>query len=513
MAHRCLVCAPLVAKSVDDMVAKIGQAKAAGADLVELRVDHIQGFNPQADLPTLLNARTLPAIVTYRPTWEGGEYIGDEGPRLQALHLAADLGADYVDVELQCATEFIAARKSKSEQSATKFIVSNHNYNFTPSEDELGALAAKVVATGADIVKLVTTAEHITDVGRVLKLQTRAQIPTITLVMGPKGLISRILAPKFGGYLTFGTLASGQESAPGQPTLGDLIKVYRIKQINADTKVYGIVGNPVGHSKGPLLHNPAFAETGHNAVYVPLLVDDLAAFLKVFDAPDFAGFSVTIPFKEDAIELADEVDSLAKDIGAVNTLVRKSDGKFVGYNTDCDGALSAIEDGLRARGMASSEGSPLAGKTFVVIGAGGAGKALAFGAKVRGATVIVANRNFQRAQELAASCGATAIPLAELASLPPSPGMVLANSTSVGMHPNVTASPLLDKEALRKYDLVFDAVYNPLETRLLREAKEMGAAVVSGIEMFIRQAIGQFELFTQGPAPRELMRNIIEGFH
>ncbi|KAL2620382.1 hypothetical protein R1flu_000587 [Riccia fluitans] len=513
MAQRCKVCAPLVAMSVEQMVAKIDQAKIAGADLVELRVDHIKNFNPETDLPALLNARTLPAIVTYRPTWEGGQYVGDEAPRLQALHLAADLGAEYVDVELQCATEFLASRKTRANQSGTKFIVSNHNYEFTPTEEVLGALYIKVVATGADIVKLVTTAQDITDVGRMMKLQSRAQIPTITLVMGPKGVISRILAPKFGGFLTFGTLSSGQESAPGQPTLADLINTYRIKEINVDTKVYGIIGNPVGQSKGPYLHNPAFAETGHNSVYVPLLVDNLAAFLKVFDSPDFAGFSVTIPFKEDAVVCADEVVPLAKDIGAVNTLVRKKDGKFVGYNTDCDGALSAIEDGLRACGLDSSGGSPLAGKTFVVIGAGGAGKALAFGAKVRGATVIVANRNFQRAQELAALCGATAVPLTELASISPSPGMVLANSTSLGMHPKVGDSPLPDKEALKNYALVFDAVYNPVETRLLREAKEMGAAVVSGNEMFIRQAIGQFEHFTEGPAPRQLMRSIIEAFN
>jgi 3-dehydroquinate dehydratase/shikimate dehydrogenase len=177
-------------------------------------------------------------------------------------------------------------------------------------------------------------------------------VPIIGLVMNNRGFISRVLCPKFGGYLTFGSLEKGKESAPAQPTAADLINVYNIRQIGPDTKVFGIIGNPVGHSKSPILHNEAFRSVGLNAVYVPFLVDDLAKFLQTYSSPDFAGFSCTIPHKEAAVRCCDEVDPIARDIGAVNTIIRKPDGKLVGFNTDYVGAISAIEDGIRGFYMA-----------------------------------------------------------------------------------------------------------------------------------------------------------------
>ncbi|KAH9552617.1 hypothetical protein CY35_09G075800 [Sphagnum magellanicum] len=505
----CLICAPLVARSVSQMLTQMQEAKANGADVVESRVDHIPGFNAAKDLPVLLNARTLPMIVTARAKWEGGVYEGEETERQKLLQLAVKLGADYVDIELQVARDFIATLKQNKIVSETKVIVSNHNWEVTPSLQEIGELVARIQSTGADIVKFATTATNITDVSRVLHLLAHSQVPTIALVMGPKGVIGRILCPKYGGYLTFGALSKGQESAPGQPTLADLSHVYRVGQVGRDTKVFGIIGNPVYHSKSPILHNAAFEKCGIDAVYVPFLVEDLAEFLSVYSVPDFSGFSVTIPHKEAALKCCDEVDPIAKAIGAVNTIVRKSDGKLVGYNTDCDGALTAIEDGLHESGLASEgASSPLKGKLFVVIGAGGAGKALAFGARERGARVVIANRNFGRAKELAAAVGGEAIQLEKLSEFRPETGMVLANSTSIGMQPDIDQSPI-PKDALSAYCLVFDAVYTPRTTKLLREAAEVGAAVVSGMEMFIRQAYGQFELFTGQPAPKELMREIV----
>jgi len=211
------------------------------------------------------------------------------------------------------------------------------------------------------------------------------------------------------------------------------------------------------------------------------------------------------------VTCCDEVQPLAQSIGAVNTIVRRqSDGKLIGYNTDCEGAISAIEDGLKGEtgSINSGSSSPLAGRTFVLVGAGGAGRALAFGAKQRGAHVIIANRNYERAKSLANSVGGEAIAVEQLNSFRPETGAVLANTSAVGMQPNVNATPL-SKEALEAYTLVFDAVYTPRETRLLREAKEAGKIVVSGLEMFIRQAIGQYELFTGKPAPTELIRKIV----
>ncbi|CAN0855970.1 Bifunctional 3-dehydroquinate dehydratase/shikimate dehydrogenase, chloroplastic [Linum grandiflorum] len=505
-----LICVPIMADSVDDMLVKASQAKSAGADLVEIRLDSLTNFvSPRQGLTTLINGSPLPTLCTYRPRWEGGQYDGDETQRLDVLKLAMELGADYIDVELQVAGDFIESLNG-NRSAKCKVIVSSHNYENTPSIEELGNLVARIQSTGADIVKIATTALDITDNARMFQITVHSQVsrvPIIGLVMGERGLMSRVLCGKFGGYLTFGTLESGVVSAPGQPLIKDLLDLYNFRQIQADTKVFGIIGKPVGHSKSPVLYNEAFRSLGFNGVYIHLLVDDLASFLKTYSSPDFAGFSCTIPHKEAALKCSDEVDPVAKSIGAVNCLVRReSDGKLFGFNTDYVGAISAIEDGLQASGNGSSpSGSPLAGKLFVVIGAGGAGKALAYGAKEKGAKVIIANRTYDRAKELADIIGGEAISLADLENFHPESGMILANTTSIGMQPKVDETPI-PKHALRHYALVFDAVYTPKITRMLREADECGATIVSGLEMFIGQAYQQFERFTGLPAPKELFR-------
>ncbi|TKW28932.1 hypothetical protein SEVIR_3G361900v4 [Setaria viridis] len=505
---RTLVCVPAMARAPREMVAELATAAALGADVAELRLDRLAGFAPRRDLPVILaEPRPLPALVTYRPKWEGGEYEGDDEPRFEALMLAMELGAEYVDIELKVADKFMRLLSGKKPENC-KLIVSSHNYENTPSAEELANLVAQIKATGADIVKIATTATEIVDVARMFQILVHCQekqVPIIGLVMNDRGFISRVLCPKYGGYLTFGSLEKGKESAAAQPTVADLINVYNIRQIGPDTKVFGIIGKPVGHSKSPILHNEAFRSVGFNAVYVPFLVDDLAKFLNTYSSPDFAGFSCTIPHKEAAVRCCDEVDPIARDIGAVNTMVRRPDGKLVGYNTDYVGAISAIEDGIRASQDPST--SPLAGRLFVVIGAGGAGKALAYGAKEKGARVVIANRTFARAQELANLIGGPALTLADLENYHPEEGMILANTTAIGMHPNVNDTPL-SKQALKSYAVVFDAVYTPKETRLLREAAECGATVVSGLEMFIRQAMGQFEHFTGMPVDDDKFRAI-----
>ncbi|XP_040385193.1 bifunctional 3-dehydroquinate dehydratase/shikimate dehydrogenase, chloroplastic-like isoform X2 [Oryza brachyantha] len=497
-AARTLLCVPATARAPREMAAEAAAAAALGADVAELRLDRLSGFAPRRDLPVLLaQPRPLPALVTYRPKWEGGEYEGDDEPRFEALLLAMEMGAEYVDIELKVADKFMKLISGKKPETC-KLIVSSHNFENTPSAEELGNLVAQIQATGADIVKIATTATEIVDVAKMFQTLVHCQVPIIGLVMNDRGFISRVICPKFGGYLTFASLEKGKESALAQPTITDLINVYNIKQIGPDTKVFGIIGKPVGHSKSPILHNEAFRSVSLNAVYVPFLVDDLANFLSTYSSPDFAGFSCTIPHKEAAVRCCDEVDPIAKDIGAVNTIIRKPNGKLVGYNTDYVGAISAIEDGIRATQPTDTAASPLAGRLFVVIGAGGAGKALAYGAKEKGARVVIANRTFARAQELGNLLGAPALTLTELENYHPEEGMILANTTAIGMHPNVNETPL-SKQALKSYAVVFDAVYTPKETRLLREAAECGATVVSGLEMFIRQAMGQFEHFTGMP--------------
>ncbi|KAL8508076.1 hypothetical protein ACS0TY_018578 [Phlomoides rotata] len=508
--NQTLICAPIMGDTVAQMVELMHKAKLKGADLVEVRLDHMKSFNPDVDIEKLIKECPLPTLFTYRPIWEGGEYNGDENRRFHALRLAMELGADHIDIELKVAHEFNNFMNGyKSEKC--KVIISSHNYESTPSAEDLGNLVARIQASGADIVKFATTAQDITDVARVFQITVHSQIPIIALVMGERGILSRLVCPKFGGYLTFGTLERGKVSAPGQPTIEELISLYNIRSIDTETKVFGLIGKPVSHSKSPNLYNPAFKAVGFNGVFVHLLVDDVRKFFDTYSHPDFSGFSCTIPHKEAALACCDEVDPVAKTIGAVNCIIRRpTDGKLLGYNTDYIGAISSIETGLRGFENGAS-GSPLAGKLFVVIGAGGAGKALAFGAKEKGARVVIANRNYDRARELADYVGAQALSLAELNNFHPESGMILANTTSVGMQPKVDETPI-SKEALRYYELVFDAVYTPKITRLLREAQEMGSKIVTGVEMFIGQAYEQYERFTGLPAPKQLFREIMADY-
>ncbi|XP_020529786.1 bifunctional 3-dehydroquinate dehydratase/shikimate dehydrogenase, chloroplastic isoform X1 [Amborella trichopoda] len=506
-----LLCAPLVAQTVDEILLQMNQAKVHGADLVEIRLDTLSNFKPHEDLKVLLQQRTLPAIVTYRPRWQGGQYEGDERHRLDALFMAMELGADYIDVELQVAHDFMSSITGK-KPSKFKVIVSSHDYQNTPSVEDLGDLVARIQDTGADIVKIATTATNIADVARIFHVLVNCQVPIIGLVMGEKGAVSRFLSPKFGGYLTYATLEAANESEPGKPTLQNMLGIYYFRQIGRDTKIYGLIGNPVGHSKSPVLYNATFKSLGFNAIFVHLLVDNIREFFDVYSSPDFAGFSVTIPHKEDALRLCDEVDPVAKSIGAVNTIVRRpSDGKLIGYNTDYFGAISAIEHEMRGSfSLKGAAESPLSGRLFIVIGAGGAGKAIAYGAKEKGARIIIANRTYERAKELANLVGGEAITLGDLGSFQPEEETILANSTSLGMYPDIDGTPI-SKEALRRYAVVFDAVYTPKVTQLLHEAEEVGAVVVSGVEMWVRQAFGQIELFTGSPkAPEEVMRKIIQ---
>ncbi|KAK4486783.1 hypothetical protein RD792_006633, partial [Penstemon davidsonii] len=455
--NQTLICAPLMADTVDQVVELMHKAKLKGADIVEIRLDHLKSFNPHFDIEKLIKVCPLPTLFTYRPIWEGGQYDGDEKSRYNALQIAMELGADHIDIELKAAHEFNNFLNGKKPENC-KVIVSSHNYDNTPSAEELGNLVARIQAAGADIVKFATTAVNVTDVARVFQITVHSQVPIIAMVMGERGLMSRVLCPKFGGYLTFGTLEAGKVSAPGQPTIEDLVNLYNFRLIGPDTKVFGIIGKP-----------------------------------------------------EAALACCDEVDPVAKSIGAVNCIVRKpTDGKLFGCNTDYIGAISAIESGLKGpRYSASGIESPLSGKLFIVIGAGGAGKALAYGAKEKGARVVIANRTYDRARELAEIVGGQALSLLELSSFHPESGMILANTTSIGMQPKVDETPV-PKEALRNYELVFDAVYTPKITRLLREAEEMGAKIVTGVDMFIGQAYEQYERFTGLPAPKELFKEIME---
>ncbi|XP_021282922.1 bifunctional 3-dehydroquinate dehydratase/shikimate dehydrogenase, chloroplastic-like isoform X3 [Herrania umbratica] len=505
-----MICALLMAQSVEQMVKDMHQAKAEGAQLVEIRLDYIKNFQPHQDIQIILKNKPLPVIIVYRPKWEGGQYEGDENSRLEALCLAREMGADYIDFELKVASDLTREQKMKND-NATKVIVSHNIDGMTPKDEELSNLAASIRATGADIIKVVVNIADITEIAKIFHLLSHCQVPIIAYSVGERGLISQLLCPKFGGFLAYGSIVG--HSLPGMPSLYSLRHTYKLDYLNSETKVFGLVSKPVGHSKGPLLHNPTLRHENFNGVYVPMFVDNLEEFFSIYSSPDFAGFSVGFPYKEAVVEYCHEVHPLAESIGAVNTIVRRPcDGKLIGYNTDCEAAITAIEDALKEKRCSSNEvssGTPLSGKLFVLVGAGGAGRALAFGAKSRGSRIVIFDIDFERAKSLACAVSGEARVFEEVVNFQPEKGAILANATPLGMHPNTDQRIPVAESTLGDYELVFDAVYTPRKTKLLKDAEAAGAIIVGGVEMFLRQAIGQFNLFTGHEAPTELMREII----
>ena len=309
LTNSTMVCAPLMSQSVEQMVSDMYRAKAQGADVVEIRLDCVKDFKPPRDVEFILENKPLPVVIVYRPKWEGGQYDGDENMRLETLRLAKQLGADYVDVELKVASDLMAEHKL-DKHSSSKLIVSYYVDGSTPSKEDLSQLVARMQSTGADIIKLVSNSSSITELSRIFHLLSHCQIPLIAYSMGDRGLISQLLGPKFGSSFVYGSVEGNP--VPGLPTLYSLQHAYGVDYINSETIVFGLISKPVGHSKGPLLHNPTFRHVGFNGLYVPMLVDDLKEFFSVYCSPDFAGFSVGIPYKEAVIEFCDEVHPLAQ---------------------------------------------------------------------------------------------------------------------------------------------------------------------------------------------------------
>lgn len=502
-AWRCsaAICTSVTAETVPEALSEIEEAEKSGADIIELRLDFIKDIkdSPAETVEALMKKCTKPYIVTFRPVWEGGKFDGDEKVRIATLKTACAAGAPMVDIELKAAEAFFDGEYKVPP--TCKVIVSSHDFEKTPSQEELDALVEKIWKAGADIAKVATMANDITDTYKMINILRNKQGPTIALSMGESGQIMRVLAPKYGGFLTFGALGAGRESAPGQLTVDQLKNLYRVSKMSSTTKVFGVVGDPVSKSRGPILHNKCYEAIGYDGVYLPLLVKDFNMFFDTFNGGEIDGVSVTMPHKGAAMAYASEKDDLTESIGACNTLVRDEEDKDIvrAYNTDVE-AVTAIE----------AAGGPVSGKTFVMLGAGGAAQAIGFAANARGAKVVIANRTKSKAEKLASSISdTTKVVDWEDVQAGKISGDILANTTSLGMQPNVDSTPVPDKAILGNFSLVFDAVYVPLQTRLLREAGELGCITVSGVEMFVTQATKQFKLFTRREGPADLMRKVV----
>lgn len=560
-----LLCVPIMVHDLHSALADAQASKEQGADLVEFRIDEFFGGDLDApdnepgsvaSIVRLVGETPLPCIVTCRHVSEGGHYDGDEDARVSLYErLGTAAGREehpprYLDFELDRyqasanirqkvnlavdASGLHGAGGGPSRDRVPSLILSNHDFQGRPADFSRRVLRMRH-ETAAAVSKFAFRARSLRDNLELFDLLHERERPTVALAMGEFGLMSRVLAPKFGGFLTFASLRSTSTTAPGQPTLRELLEIYRFRSIKPSTKVYGVVGWPVGHSRSPLVHNAGFAEVGYDGVYLPLPIaanDSLesssiaspedsytsfkATMLALLDHArlDLCGVSVTIPHKENLARLAIEegwqLDDLSRACGAANTLsvVRTASGEVERarvFNTDAAAAVGCLEAVIGS----------VHGKTIGVLGAGGVAKAIVFALAQGGASVRIHNRSQERAQELAELASrATGRAVAAAPWLSETPPAARAeyehadawiNCTPVGMKggPDPAGTPLPDRviRNLRGAGAVLDTVYNPVRTPLLESAEKGGLVTIDGVKMFARQAAGQFEAWTGRTAP------------
>lgn len=467
--------------------------RVAPADLVELRLD------AEPDLPLAwIRGLGKPAIATCRLRAEGGAWTGAEVDRLALLRRAVEAGAAWIDLEWKCGAQARAFRPAR-------VLTSHHVLDGLP--DDVEGILREMTLEGGDAIKLVaharTTIEAATFASAVrLALASRdgqgplagpGLPPVAAFAMGEAGTWTRIALARLGAPWVYAALDRSRATAPGQPTLSEWTESLRVRRLGPKTALYGLIGNPVAHSLSPLLHNRAFEQEGIDAIYVPFLVTDPTALPAVL-ALDVRGFSVTVPYKEAVVPLVTRRSMAATEIGAVNTLVQRDLG-WEGGNTDAAGALAAVALACRA----SAETPFLVGRRALVLGAGGAARAIAWGLAKAGARVAVSGRTGNRAEALAREMKLVAVPWDARAEEAPD---LLVNATPVGMAPRDEESPW-PASALRAGMVVFDTVYTPRRTRLLADAEKAGARIVEGIEMLVEQAALQFQAWTGRPMPRE----------
>ncbi|MGH7222238.1 MAG: type I 3-dehydroquinate dehydratase [Gemmataceae bacterium] len=486
---------------------EIQEAAKKGAGFIELRLDFLA---KAPDFKRLLENKPCPLMATVRRPQDGGRWSGTEEARLALLRQAIVAGFDWVDLETDIADSI---RRFKD----VKRIISYHNMREVP--DDLEKIYQRMCSQDGDVVKVSVRAQHPKDNVRVLELLTNAPRPTVAFCMGDLAMPSRVLGVKFGAPFTYAAFNKERGIAPGLPSFVEMKRLYFHDRINAATKVFGVVGDPVAHSLSPLVHNLAFRHLGLNAVYVPFRVPrpEFADSLKAFMNLPVQGYSVTIPHKEEAAELALHKDESVARSKSANTLIRSGDD-FSSYNTDYQGVIDTLRTYLPTSftnrealpplniQTALPEQASLQSKVVLVLGAGGIGRAVVHALRAEGALVNVANRTSERAAALAEEVGGRHIEWQGRHSVLCD---VVINCTAVGMHPDVDQAPL-HPSFLKPGLVVFDTIYTPETTLLVKEARSRGCHVITGVELFVRQAAQQFKLFTQRDAPIDLMRKAVK---
>jgi 3-dehydroquinate dehydratase / shikimate dehydrogenase len=459
-----LLCVTVAAKTMGALRAARDQAVTnGGADLVELRLDRAE----RPDAAAALDGRLGPVIVTCRASWEGGGFTGSEEERRRILEAALAGGAEYVDVEAAAgfAPDLIQRRCGRG------IVVSRHE--FTAPAGDVGAAYRHLRSLGAEVSKLAIAVDGLSESLPLFELGEADDAPHVLLAMGPAGLPSRVLAARLGNRWTY----AGDGVAPGQVPADRMLRHLQFRRIRRDAALYGVVGRPIGHSRSPVMHNAGFAALDLNATYLPFEAADAADFARFARRLSVAGVSITAPFKRTLMPFADEIDPVARRVGAINTIVVR-DGRWLGTNTDIAGFLAPLAGRMALRGARAC-----------VLGAGGAARAVAIALADSGAHVTISARRPEAAAEVADLVSGRVAPL------PPPGGTwdLLVNASSAGAGPD-GASPM--RGAPLDGRLVYDLVYNPVDTALLLDARAAGCATIGGLDMLIAQAERQFELWT-----------------
>ena len=477
------VCVAIIGSDPAELMAR-AEATIRDNPFIEFRLDYLR--TPMLAVPKIKNFMSyhpeVTAIATCRRAVNGGKFRGTVASQIDILMKAAGAGCQMVDIELQSATALKASDFDKIRARAS-LALSFHDFRATKRLEET---FHNMTSYPADVFKLVTTATSLHDNVDMMKLLEEQSdgYSLVGLCMGEQGIISRILCVRAGSMFTFASLSAGEETASGQMTARRLRDTYRIAQIDAATRVYGVAGDPIEHSLSPLMMNAAFRRENLNSVHVALHAKKLEDLLRCTRDIPIHGLGITMPYKEAIIDHLDNCDAFTQKVGACNTVIRSQDGKLYGFNTDAAGVVRPLEQRI-----------PLRGSRILVVGAGGAARAAVFGLKERGAEVFILNRTPANAQKLARRAQAKAIKRDNLRKFAFD---VIINATPVGMG-GTNASVLNEREMNAR--VAMDMVYNPLETRFLKIAQEKGLAIITGLEMFVQQGARQFEIWTGKPAP------------
>ena len=494
------VCVPVCESRAIDLREAIARASEI-ADIIELRLDFLPGdelFKALRNLPSLINASARPLIITLRSREQGGQREMDDNTRIifwVEHFLYGKPHINYADIELDLVLLF--QKREKAEGKAMldweRVICSQHYFAGVP--DNLSEIYDQMSETPARILKIAVQAEDITDCITIFRLLEHAREEgreMIAVAMGDAGVMTRILAPSRGAFLTYGSFDETQQSAPGQVSARELRDVYRVHKLNQDTEIVGLVGSPVMHSLSPHIHNAAFEALRVNAVYIPFEVRNINEFMRRMSNPrtremtwPLRGLSVTAPHKLSVMNHLDWIEPSAQEIGAVNTIVIE-DGVLRGYNTDAPALLVP----LRARGLNLIEA-----------------RCALWGLRQEGARVTLFARDVEKAKPTAEKFGAEC---RELAGASFDGFDLVINATPLGTCGlREDETPALCNQ-LRGAGLAYDLVYNPRDTRFQREALAAGCESLSGLEMLVAQAAEQFKLWTGKLAPVDVMRKAAE---